>query len=244
MDLREVTAIVLAGDPKCLKSIPRLGVTFIMLVLKILYSLHFRKIIVVAHPDIPTLAPDFLRVTAGKSVFDSLQAGIAATETEQVLIVSSDLPFLDSSSLIGFLQKALSCDTEVCIPLASRSECEREPYRAIGGHRIALAGSFWKCGSVFFLRKSSWKRIQNSLELILHLRKEPIRLIFYFLVIRRLFITALRYGLSHLFPRVFLFLSLGFSDVQSLLFREIHVHCAPIVGGPELVIDYDESESH
>ena len=237
MDLRQVTAVVLAGDLKCMKMVARTNMSYLTRALAVVSSLNFKDIIVVAHPAIPSLAPEFRRVQNGRSAFESVRAGIQVVTTEYVLILSTDLPFIDEGALKLFIQHSLesAAENDACVPLAQRSACAAEPFRAYGGHRIHIAGLDWKCGSVFFLRRDAWSQICDALKIILGLRKQPIHLIVYFLSNYRFVCTAIRYLLSHYLG----IWSLNFSDVHYLLRSVLGVRCRLLAEGPSLVVDRD-----
>lgn len=237
MEFADVTVLVLAGDVKCMRMISRTTTSFLTRTLQVVTGIGATNITVVAHPAIPTLVPEFARVRAGRSAFASVEAGIEAATTKYVLILSTDLPFLNEDSLGAFLELGLAAlaENDACVPLAQRSACAAEPFRAFGGHRIYLAGTDWKCGSVFLLRRDAWSQIRNSVKTILGLRKHPLRLILYFLSNYRHVFSGMRYIFSHFSG----WWSLNFHDVCHLMRHVLGVRCSLLTVGPPLVVDRD-----
>lgn len=143
------------------------------------------------------------------------------THADRVLIVTTDLPFLTSEAIIGFID---SCNSEIdfCVPLVSRDAFEsRFPGTEL--EYVSLADGQWTMGCAFLVNPAAIMKSRPLIENVFEMRKSQ------FGMARLL---GLRFTLRFLFRR--------------LTIAHIEQRCSAIIGcsgraifGSDAVLAYD-----
>ena len=234
VDLKNLTVVLLAGDPKCLNLIPPARrESYLERALEELRPLGC-PIVLVNHPDVRPPVPIRMMtsVPSGEILFDSVAAGLAACATDYILLLATDLPLITTAAVREFCGQACLNGAELSIALADLAACE-----ALGrttNHPIPLAGRKYKFGSAFVFRREATGRILATTQNLLGLRKQPIRLVYQFLSWRCLLSLA-RFVLSFRFLK----LALRFDEAEQLIAQQVGIHTRGVVTSPFLAIDDD-----
>lgn len=192
------------------------------------------QVVLVHHPDValPKSSPRLTLVPAGKTLFDSVAAGLNVCQTEFIIVLATDLPLVNGESLNRFFESSCLLEAEVIIALARLDACRRLGYDTC--HPIPLQGEQFKFGSTFFIRRRARECVLGAIENILGLRKRPIRLVQRFLSFR-FFVPLMRFMLSH----IFFSLSLTYREAERLVADQIGVQARVLIADPCLAIDHD-----
>ena len=238
MQIKDLTIVLLAGDPRCLHTIPPAHAeSYLTRAVRAAMTLGC-PIVLVHHPDVNLLKGSSMitRVPAGNKIFQSVEAGLTACRTEWALVLATDLPYLDSAMLTDFCVRGLESGADVCVALANLEACQLLDPQVV--HPILLDGKRYKFGSSFLVRVSKREEILGIYRPLAELKKQPVRLV---MEAARRFLSfgliwqAIRYGIG--------FLWLPFSPrhrkVEAVLKKKLDVDIRIILSQPELVLDHD-----
>lgn len=92
----------------------------------------------------------------------------------RVLVMTTDLPFVTSSSIAHFLE-ACSRDAEICIPIVEKAPFEAR-FPDSPNFWVPLGGQNWTLACAFLLHVESLKRSKSHIEAIFAARKSQLQM--------------------------------------------------------------------
>lgn len=234
MDVNKLTIVLLAGDVKCHRSIPPHGKeTYLQRAFWAASEIHC-PVVLVRHRDFSFPGFRYLRqVLAGETLYESLKAGLAACETEYILVLATDLPLINAAAIRQFLDEASATDTDIAIAFAYLSTCQNLGYST--SHPIPLKGGPYKFGSAFLIRTEARERMLTVVKELLELRKQPFRLVRRLLSSLRFFPQIVRFALSQRYP----YFSLSLVEAGRIVEQQVGIRVRALVASPYLAIDDD-----
>lgn len=185
-----IDAIILAGSPndgplqKCSEVqfealIPihgRIMVDYVVAALKDCPSVN-NIIVVGPSRELAGLAdpPRVTLVPAGATAIDSMIAGMDGTVTEEVLIVTSDVPLLTSKAVEGFLTECTRWPADFYYPIVSKV-INQSRFPNVQRTYVKLQEGTYTGGNLFLVNKSILDRGLAKAREVVDLRKSPWRL--------------------------------------------------------------------
>ena len=239
MDIDNLTVILLAGDPKCLKLIPPdQAESYLTRASRATLALEC-PMILVHHPEVVSMkgAPSVRRVPAGRNVLESVMAGLQACQTDFALVVATDLPLINTPAIRDFLAKIGHDQSDVSIALADHEACRQLGHET--RRPIPLDGRHYKFGSVFLLRTQARDQILSVYQELHGLRKQVVRLVLRFVPFTNI-VKGLRFAATFKLKRLASSrLALRLSEVEDLVWCQTGLRVRGILASPSLVIDHD-----
>jgi hypothetical protein len=230
MNLKNISIVLLAGNPKCLQFIPDSNFTYFEVALTAVKGLCCQKIAVVSDFTFGALMKvPHQKVPGGPTAYDSLMAGLQAVRGELVLVVATDLPLLTEQALRDFLTQVEEApEADFYCSLATSESCNAAGQKKLG---MPIDGKSTACGSVFLVRQAALPAISQQAERILALRRKKLKCALAIVGYQ----PIPRLALSFLRP------SWGFSlgEVELLLTKGTKIRWKGIWSDPGLVVDYD-----
>ena len=103
---------------------------------------------------------------------ENLRRALVAAGADPLLLLSSDLPFVDGEALQAFL--AGTGDAEAAMPLAAEADYSRA-YPGAASHSVDLAGERVANGSVFYFAPNVAPRVLAAAQTALGVRARAVR---------------------------------------------------------------------
>lgn len=113
-------------------------------------------------------------VPAGSSLPESLANGVAACESDLILVSAADLPFLQPDSVQTFISLA-DVSLDLNYPVIPLRVC-REAFPQMKRTSLRTREGRFTGGNLFLVRRAAFERLIPSLENAYRSRKSPIRL--------------------------------------------------------------------
>lgn len=184
----QVDAVILAGgnasrvDPKKqgLKSLLKLGAK--PLISYVISSLEqtaaVKKIIIVCPPgakeSFSTFGHQVLEV--GGSLMGKIATAFKLTDTEMVLVASSDIPFITAAMVEKFLAACSESDVDFYYPIVPKDLTERK-FPQTKRTYLKLTDGVFTGGNIHLIKKDAFLKNINLAEKVFSLRKSPIGLL-------------------------------------------------------------------
>ena len=136
----------------------------------------FRKRVVVTTPlALAALPANCTGVNAGDGMVANLMAGLATVTSDQVLIVTGDVPLVTADTWAAFLEGAAKRDLQAAYPIVTRASVERQ---MPGGKRTyaTLVDGTFTGGNAFLVPRARIGDLQQLIDTAYSARKNPLRL--------------------------------------------------------------------
>ncbi len=113
-------------------------------------------------------------VKSGKSFLDSIKNGIEECNTEKILIITCDLPFLTPRAIMEFINK---CDENACLnwPIIPLENC-KNAFPNMRRTSLKLKEGAFTGGNAALILKSRFQKIFPVIEQAYAARKKPLKL--------------------------------------------------------------------
>ncbi|HHY11051.1 MAG TPA: NTP transferase domain-containing protein [Firmicutes bacterium] len=165
-------------------------------------------------------------VEPGTELIENAKIGLAHTNTEFVLVASSDIPLLTDDALGGFLKGALELDADFVYAVSTKEECVRK-YPGVQRTYAKLKGVILTGGNLFFVRKSIAGKAWPVLEKMIEYRKSPFKMASFF-------------GVGFLIKVLLGFA--GVHEIEEYVSNLLGIQCRALLSAPEISVDVDKPE--
>ena len=185
---------------------------------------------VLAHKD-AALASDLIE--AGLSLPENLFKGLdyllaSGTVSDRVLVVPTDMPFLDGGIVAKYLDMAPK-DKDILVPLIQRHEFD-EMFPGSSSTFVTLKGGAYTLGGLFVMAPHALQKSRHHIERVVEQRKSKL-------------------GMAKLLGPVFvakwLSTQMTLADVEKKIQSMLHISGSAVLGVPaQLAYDVDDQEDY
>ena len=137
---------------------------------------QLERIFVVTTPQALKTLPDGIEgLPSGAKMTENLMLGARAATSDQILIVTGDLPLVSAQTWREFLEGIKQRDLEAAFPILRRETCEKAFPDAKRTYATLREGTFTG-GNAFLLPKNRLEALQSLIETAYNARKNPLQL--------------------------------------------------------------------
>jgi len=184
----QVDAVVLAGgnaskvapESQGLKSLLELGskplISYVIASLE--QTAAVKKIIIVCPPGTKESFLSFGHqvLEVGGSLMEKIATALKLTDTEMVLVASSDIPFITAAMVEKFLAACLAPDVDFYYPIVPKDLTEKK-FPQTKRTYLKLNEGVFTGGNIHLIKKEAFLKNINLAEKVFSLRKSPIGLL-------------------------------------------------------------------
>lgn len=186
------------------------------------------RIIVVGPEDgLSAYANERVIITSpGDGLLANVQIGLSHSQTEYVLVATSDIPLITSERVQEFTKGAIELDADFVYAVSAKEQCLNK-YPEVQRTYVKLKGATLTGGNLFFVKKSIVGGTWPVVEKMIKYRKSPIKMASFF-------------GIGFLL-RIFLGLA-GVPEIEEYVSNLLGIKCRAILSAPEIGIDVDKPQ--
>ncbi len=165
-------------------------------------------------------------VNPGGELIENVKIGLDCTDTEFVLVSSSDIPLLTRHAFNEFVEGALRLDADFVYAVSTKEECDKK-YPGVHRTYVKIKHMTLTGGNLFLVKKKVVWETWPVLEKMLKHRKSPLKM-------------ASTFGIRFL-AKVFLGL-VSLHEIEEYVSGILNIKCKAILSAPEVSVDVDKPE--
>ncbi len=162
----------------------------------------------------------------GDGLLANVQIGLNHTQTEYVLVATSDIPLITSEMVQEFTKGAIELDADFVYAVSAKEQCISK-YPEVMRTYVKLKGATLTGGNLFFVKKSTVGETWPVVKKMIEYRKSPFKMASFF-------------GIGFLL-KVILGLA-GVPEIEEYVSNLLGIKCRAILSAPEIGIDVDKPQ--